>query len=74
MYDTGEIWDVEGDDLAYEYTKVILKKGDAFYHARTFGRLGSTINVENPSPFRDHASLFNRLDQSAHSVAKQLLR
>jgi serine/threonine protein kinase len=50
VYDTGEIWDGEGDDLAYEYTKVVLKKGDAFYHARTFRRLGSSINVDELKP------------------------
>lgn len=50
MYETGELWDIADGDLVYGYTKVILKKGDDFYHARTFERLGSAINVDKLKP------------------------
>jgi hypothetical protein len=57
VYNIGEIWDGDGDDLAYLYTKVILRKGDSFFHARTFLRLGSAINFDEleavPIPIED---------------------
>lgn len=52
VYDTGEIWEVDGDDLTYSYTKVILKKGDTFYYAMTSQRLGLAINIEELKPVR----------------------
>jgi serine/threonine protein kinase len=57
IYEKGEIWDGEDDNLAFSYTKVILRKGDAFSYARTYVRLTSPINVEEldaiPIPIQD---------------------
>jgi hypothetical protein len=50
IYDKGEIWDGDGDDFAYSYPKVILSKGDTFYHARTSQGLGSALNIDELSP------------------------
>lgn len=46
VYEQGEIWDGEGDNLTYCYTNVILRNGDTFYSARTSVRLGAAINIE----------------------------
>jgi serine/threonine protein kinase len=58
IYNMGEIWDgVNGDDLTYLYTKVILRKGNSFFYARTSQRLGSAIKVDEldaiPIPIED---------------------
>src|SRR5271170_2135920 len=57
IYDKGELWDGDRDDLTYLYTKVILRKGDAFFYARTSQRLGSAIKIDEldaiPIPIED---------------------
>lgn len=46
IYERGEIWDGEGDNLTYCYTNVILRNGNNFFSARTSVRLGEAINIE----------------------------
>jgi serine/threonine protein kinase len=57
IYEKGEIWDGDIDNLSYSYTKVILRKGDAFFYARTNTRLTSPVNIEEldaiPIPIQD---------------------
>ena len=78
IYEKGEVWDGDGVNLTFSYTKVILRKGDAFFYARKDGRLTSPINVGKldgiPIPIQDIWPPYSAdFDSSAYANTGQLL-